>query len=132
MKILLRPVGDSVFIGAAFRSGPLRRKTRPVAAVGPAFPSICHFEWSGPTFFSPVRSCEPVGPRSEKSLLVFIPSLCVLCALALCALCVNSCLDRKSTRLNSSHVSISYAVFCLKKKNKFTQYKYNISNNNNV
>src|SRR5438067_9945610 len=26
-------------------------------------------------------------------------------------------LDRKSTRLNSSHVSISYAVFCLKKKN---------------
>src|SRR5699024_11855135 len=27
-------------------------------------------------------------------------------------------LDRKSTRLNSSHVSISYAVFCLKKKNR--------------
>src|SRR5207245_10457761 len=30
--------------------------------------------------------------------------------------------DRKSTRLNSSHGSISYAVFCLKKKNKI---KYN-------
>src|SRR5690554_7430872 len=29
-------------------------------------------------------------------------------------------LDRKSTRLNSSHVRISYAVFCLKKKNKQT------------
>src|SRR5690625_2539562 len=28
--------------------------------------------------------------------------------------------DRKSTRLNSSHVAISYAVFCLKKKNKIT------------
>src|SRR5690606_41407447 len=27
--------------------------------------------------------------------------------------------DRKSTRLNSSHVKISYAVFCLKKKNNF-------------
>src|SRR5439155_27369003 len=27
-------------------------------------------------------------------------------------------LDRKSTRLNSSHVATSYAVFCLKKKNK--------------
>src|SRR5207253_9003204 len=27
-------------------------------------------------------------------------------------------LDRKSTRLNSSHVAISYAVFCLKKKNR--------------
>src|SRR5699024_12391526 len=36
---------------------------------------------------------------------------------------INSCInnqrgDRKSTRLNSSHVSISYAVFCLKKKKK--------------
>src|SRR5699024_11770072 len=29
--------------------------------------------------------------------------------------------DRKSTRLNSSHVSISYAVFCLKKKKKKRQ-----------
>src|SRR5690348_18027007 len=34
-----------------------------------------------------------------------------------CAQCVlRSGLDRKSTRLNSSHPSISYAVFCLKKK----------------
>src|SRR5437899_9448305 len=30
----------------------------------------------------------------------------------------RSGLDRKSTRLNSSHLGISYAVFCLKKKNK--------------
>src|SRR5256885_5751286 len=29
-------------------------------------------------------------------------------------------LDRKSTRLNSSHLVISYAVFCLKKKNSIT------------
>src|SRR3712207_7138399 len=34
--------------------------------------------------------------------------------------------DRKSTRLNSSHANISYAVFCLKKKkkNKYTTYNY--------
>src|SRR5437868_10266867 len=31
--------------------------------------------------------------------------------------------DRKSTRLNSSHVSISYAVFCLKKKKKNESHK---------
>src|SRR5207249_7695400 len=31
--------------------------------------------------------------------------------------------DRKSTRLNSSHVSISYAVFCLKKKKRNTKKK---------
>src|SRR5437868_13154188 len=35
-------------------------------------------------------------------------------------------LDRKSTRLNSGHVSISYAVFCLKKKTT-TPMKYSLS-----
>src|SRR3712207_7671770 len=30
--------------------------------------------------------------------------------------------DRKSTRLNSSHANISYAVFCLKKKKKKTRF----------
>src|SRR2546430_17711757 len=33
-------------------------------------------------------------------------------------LLVSLCQDRKSTRLNSSHSQISYAVFCLKKKKK--------------
>src|SRR5437870_8508238 len=36
-------------------------------------------------------------------------------------------LDRKSTRLNSSHVAISYAVFCLKKKNIL---KHQVNNKN--
>src|SRR3989475_7715319 len=40
--------------------------------------------------------------------------------------------DRKSTRLNSSHSQISYAVFCLKKKKKQKQnlscHKYNLAN----
>src|SRR5258707_3480875 len=40
--------------------------------------------------------------------------------------------DRKSTRLNSSHANISYAVFCLKKKKKSNKahsvYKTNIVN----
>src|SRR5258707_10445433 len=31
-------------------------------------------------------------------------------------------LDRKSTRLNSSHANISYAVFCLKKKKSMTKF----------
>src|SRR5438034_3680198 len=40
--------------------------------------------------------------------------------------------DRKSTRLNSSHTVISYAVFCLKKKKKKKkQNKYNKYNKNN-
>src|SRR5689334_25000291 len=36
--------------------------------------------------------------------------------------------DRKSTRLNSSHSSISYAVFCLKKKKKKKKNKNQITN----
>src|SRR3712207_7927199 len=35
--------------------------------------------------------------------------------------------DRKSTRLNSSHANISYAVFCLKKKKKLKQYIIDIT-----
>src|SRR5438552_690898 len=37
-------------------------------------------------------------------------------------------IDRKSTRLNSSHQIISYAVFCLKKKKKKTKKKYTETN----
>src|SRR3712207_8101146 len=35
----------------------------------------------------------------------------------------DAALDRKSTRLNSSHAHISYAVFCLKKKNELQRPK---------
>src|SRR5256885_1990758 len=37
---------------------------------------------------------------------------------------VQQKLDRKSTRLNSSHLVISYAVFCLKKKKNLLQNSY--------
>src|SRR5690606_40323984 len=39
--------------------------------------------------------------------------------LDLAALVLFAVIDRKSTRLNSSHVKISYAVFCLKKKKDY-------------
>src|SRR5437660_4551736 len=39
--------------------------------------------------------------------------------------------DRKSTRLNSSHVAISYAVFCLKKKKKKKKQTYVVKKKNN-
>src|SRR5947207_13308590 len=46
-----------------------------------------------------------------KALAVFLPSVTVAYAVYFAY-----ALDRKSTRLNSSHTVISYAVFCLKKK----------------
>src|SRR5260221_5129374 len=47
---------------------------------------------------------------------VVVPALAVLRALALPREAAGVGGDRKSTRLNSSHTVISYAVFCLKKK----------------
>src|SRR5699024_11780356 len=52
------------------------------------------------------------NPQSDKVLFVLNKALPVINGYT-----VRS-KDRKSTRLNSSHVSISYAVFCLKKKKK--------------
>src|SRR6266496_5163580 len=53
-------------------------------------------------FRSAVRQVRPAGSRSRRSATSGRRRLS----------------DRKSTRLNSSHVEISYAVFCLKKKKK--------------
>src|SRR2546427_2235259 len=49
------------------------------------------------------RSSQCANPRHHSSPRNFLP---------------NALADRKSTRLNSSHSQISYAVFCLKKKKK--------------
>src|SRR5438876_8081855 len=58
---------------------------------------------------------EDAVPRSTMASFVVL--------VAYCWMAINSFQipeDRKSTRLNSSHPSISYAVFCLKKKNKIS------------
>src|SRR5438445_10225129 len=60
---------------------------------------------------------------SAFSLHTSFPALRFLCCL-LFKLFANE--DRKSTRLNSSHANISYAVFCLKKKKTIT--KNNVQN----
>src|SRR5205085_11661953 len=51
--------------------------------------------------------------------------LALLAGLHVAQLCVSGAfIDRKSTRLNSSHSQISYAVFCLKKKKKCGQPRH--------
>src|SRR5215813_14352873 len=52
----------------------------------------------------------PIGLSTEAAAHLSDWTVCCSCRLP------PQTLDRKSTRLNSSHVRISYAVFCLKKK----------------
>src|SRR5690349_21933047 len=62
------------------------------------------------------------GERTPMSITVYTKPACVQCNATYRALdkvgVDYQVVDRKSTRLNSSHVEISYAVFCLKKKTK--------------
>src|SRR3712207_8416381 len=60
-------------------------------------------------FYAPGENQYLTGPASPANVSRFLP-------LALPVSELVSVLDRKSTRLNSSHANISYAVFCLKKK----------------
>src|SRR5699024_11388136 len=86
----------------------------------------------------PTTRCSPRWPSATRSSTTAGAELCLLpvplvggalprrrttgvreCAAKILGSCPGTSqkTDRKSTRLNSSHVSISYAVFCLKKKN---------------
>src|SRR3989442_4646487 len=69
-------------------------------------------------FRSHAASEKPVSPRLDhppESASVFAYISCLQSR------------DRKSTRLNSSHVRISYAVFCLKKKTIIAIYQNNVA-----
>src|SRR5258707_8092923 len=56
--------------------------------------------------------------RSRNSRAGSSPVTAIFTAISATAFMIQ---DRKSTRLNSSHANISYAVFCLKKKSDLTQ-----------
>src|SRR5207249_12000411 len=65
--------------------------------------------------------------RSSDLFFVTLPTFSLLGILepeAMPAAFFNNTEDRKSTRLNSSHVSISYAVFCLKKKSNIARHHW--------
>src|SRR3712207_9024530 len=76
-----------------------------------------------PRQFTPLTRLAPL--RQVRRVQPFAPQQCAQCPClpgGLCTVCLlqNALLvlrreDRKSTRLNSSHANISYAVFCLKK-----------------
>src|SRR6266576_712650 len=73
---------------------------------------------------------DPPDVSADLAQLARTPVL-VVCAGVKSLLDVPATADRKSTRLNSSHVEISYAVFCLKKKKRSTSAAFFKSKNEN-
>src|SRR5437899_8662077 len=71
------------------------------------------------TLFRSGLGHEGLAELAERECLIYRRLRCVNTALSFCCSPVTNVAlpgDRKSTRLNSSHLGISYAVFCLKKK----------------
>src|SRR5690606_41424980 len=81
----------------------------------------------------PIFACQSLAYcLTHGDLLTVVPSISQIIVHLFCGFCqrtsalpsplksaslmISQSVDRKSTRLNSSHVKISYAVFCLKKK----------------
>src|SRR5260221_9557505 len=98
--MIRRPPRSTLFpYTTLFRSGRLLRSC-PALAVGEGhvgtFPGQCRHHCPTQTFAAPGDDGDAVSE------------------------------DRKSTRLNSSHTVISYAVFCLKKKHDMLPYRFNI------
>src|SRR5204862_5611685 len=69
--------------------------------------------WAGSADLSPIDKTAYPWVALAIGLVMLVVWIVLLTRLG----AVSVTLDRKSTRLNSSHVEISYAVFCLKKKN---------------
>src|SRR5258705_13919316 len=97
-------LGSSIFSSSLWARSGILQKDRKVVVI---------------TFGGGARDQETFAPEGQEN----IPNLMreLIPQSAFFTQVVNrGILDRKSTRLNSSHLGISYAVFCLKKKNAAT------------
>src|SRR5690606_41604383 len=100
------------FVLFAFSFGPAATPTPYALSLHDALPIYFSLE-GGLQGLVRVARAEEVGVADEEGFLVVV-SVQEPAGDAVGAVAAH--LDRKSTRLNSSHVKISYAVFCLKKK----------------
>src|SRR5439155_4348538 len=88
---------------------------KPVAFAVSVYPVAATFTLSGENVATPPTAATVVVPTSGCPP-GFAPNATVTVSVKSVARFPSASRDRKSTRLNSSHVAISYAVFCLKKK----------------
>src|SRR5260221_6370523 len=84
------------------------------------------------TLFRSIAAFKALGATGRDVFTIYLTQVVVLAVIgSLIGLAAGAALpfviDRKSTRLNSSHTVISYAVFCLKKKNNMKHYSVYIA-----
>src|SRR5437870_584939 len=135
--------GHSVRHGPVHHGGPPAPRgvmRRPTRWLGLALAAATLPPWGGG------RAAAQTGPQTNLVLTVaagvvnggslwtiprqpFCPAFNGSCTAGYDTLRLARDIDRKSTRLNSSHVAISYAVFCLKKKKKKKRTNKTTTNN---
>src|SRR5690606_39721764 len=93
---------------------PLEHRDATAYAAGAADPDVRRLAHLPEPEYTPGRVRELIDTTVEEGL-----SSGTLAVLALADAATDDFLDRKSTRLNSSHVKTSYAVFSLKRKRKY-------------
>ena len=90
--------------------------------IHPLYFSFCSWRIF-PCFFALPRFLLPTfGVRLTVTFGIAFGGILMTCPIQVYLLYLICAIDRKSTRLNSSHANISYAVFCLKKKK---QHQFN-------
>src|SRR3712207_8492010 len=94
-----------------------------VSKVSPMPSSASHLRCLWYPLRSPIPSMNCLLPCEDSSPLQSLAFCSIRCGLTTTGF-LGDTVDRKSTRLNSSHANISYAVFCLKKKKKKTYITY--------
>src|SRR5690625_6762453 len=82
---------------------------------------VAYFGWSNLGQIFAVKGAEFLESAGMTGPIIFIGFIAISATVNLMLGSASAqWADRKSTRLNSSHVAISYAVFCLKKKKRDT------------
>src|SRR5215211_8875785 len=122
-------------MGTAGRSAPLRRTGSLLGLLGLELAAVAGLHWLGRLEGLRIGWDEPVDWLLSSPIQDVLGALLrtvglvmaywLLASTLLYLLASLTRLDRKSTRLNSSHTVISYAVFCLKKKKKKNDQKHN-------
>src|SRR2546421_3632514 len=101
--MIRRPPRSTLFpYTTLFRSTPTRMRT-PRAAIRKGLIAPARRISTASTLSPPMTACSVIGGERVEAV------------------------DRKSTRLNSSHDQISYAVFCLKKKKKKNDHQHRLT-----